>query len=999
MKFKPSAMSSNLSPALRPLVCTLAAAGIALSLATGPLSAAPEILPPGHPPLSPGVHALVSGKVVAQPGQVLDSATIVIRDGLIEAVGKNVRPPADARVWDMKGTTIYAGLIDPYLTLTTTNLPTAPGSEVPERLTSGHINFFGVRGDERDPGHAGPGYELASMTPEHRVAQGYAGPLATLRALRELGFTAANVVPEKGILRGTSAFVALSDASPNEAVIRPDTFQHVAFEPQAGDDRTYPSSLMGVIAAVRQSFFDAEHYARDQADFLQQPGKRKRPPFNPALEALSQAVGKKMPVIFEPRSALMVDRAARVARELGLRFHLVSSGQEWRRPDLAKATGAAFIVPVNFPILPKLPEEEDWAQVSLDQLRTWDWAAENPAVLRRQGLEIALTTFALSDRKTFRKNLRRALDRGLGEDDALAALTTVPAKLCGLQDRVGTIQSGKLANLTVVDSGSYFDPDRKVREVWIDGRVYRIEPGRLPVSTGKPTVKGKAKTSAKAREAPKPATRSDSEKKHAELRELEKRRVARSPGEGRGPLTEPPAVLVKGATIWTCGPAGKIEDADLLVIDGKVKAVGKSLSVPSPQSDVVVEIDGRGKHLTPGLIDCHSHTAILGGVNEGSIPSSAMCRISDVINSETPNLHQQLAGGLTVANVLHGSANPIGGQNAILKLRDGASPEGLIFAAAPPGIKFALGENVKQSNWGDKNVTRFPQTRMGVRTFMANRFTAARRYRQEWDSYRKSGGVPPRRDLELEAIDEIIQGKRWIHCHSYRQDEILVFLRLMESFGVRVGTLQHILEGYKVADEMAKHGAGASSFSDWWAYKYEVLDAIPYNGSLMRQRRVLVSFNSDSSELARRLYLEAAKAVKYGGTPEEEALKLVTLNPARQLRIDKQVGSLEPGKDADFVLWSHSPLDFRTVCEQTWIEGKQYFDRTLEAERTAALPQERAALIDKARKLARGGPPVGGASGEKSDAIHTGFFQTALETDDSVVVIDCHDCRKEGRGQ
>jgi N-acetylglucosamine-6-phosphate deacetylase len=386
-------------------------------------------------------------------------------------------------------------------------------------------------------------------------------------------------------------------------------------------------------------------------------------------------------------------------------------------------------------------------------------------------------------------------------------------------------------------------------------------------------------------------------------------------------------------------------------------------------------INGRGLHITPGLIDAHSHSAILGGVNESTVPSSAMVRIGDVVNSETRNLSEQLAGGLTVANLLHGSANPIGGQNQIIKLRDGASPEGMKFEGAPQGIKFALGENVKQSNWGDRNTTRFPQSRTGVPTFHRNRFTAAQQYLKEWSDFKTNGGVPPRRDLELEALGEIIEGKRLIHCHSYRQDEILAFLRVMEEFKVRVATLQHILEGYKVADEIAKHGAGASCFADWWAYKFEVYDAIPYAGALMRERGVLVSFNSDSSDLARRLNTEAAKAVKFGGVPEEEALKFVTINPAKQLGIDKRVGSLEPGKDADFVVWSGHPLDSRSVVLQTWIDGKKYFDREEAAKRAPALKQEREDLIAKAKQLAKlaGGGGDGGSGGDGS------FFHVALE--------------------
>ena len=937
--------------------------------------------------------------MVPKPGEVLDGATIVIRDGLIVAVGTNTVPPADARVWDLKGKTVYAGFVDPYLVLESTNPPIATTYTEPDgsSFTSMGVGFYGVPGTQTDMGKPGPGYEIAKITPEHRAVRDYSPKEKTLEPLRELGFTAGVIAPAKGIIRGTSALVALVEENPNEAVIRADVFQHIAFETHQAGERAYPGSLMGVIASIRQSFFDARQYALDQADYQKHPQGRQRPEFDPALEALQTAGEKRIRVVFEPGSALMVDRAARVAGELGLDFCIVSSGQEWRRPDLAQATRATFIVPLDFPTLPKLPNVEDWDQVQLDPLRRWDWAPENPALLRQQDLEIALTTYGLSDKKKFRDNLQLALDRGLSETDALAALTTVPAKLCGVENLLGTIEPGKLANLTIVDGGSYFDPEKKVSAVWIDGRVYET-PTEEPKSSE--TAKApKAATSqeagpAKAKEEPeknpkppelaaheaKPGEKASAEKPKEKgkerTRELQKKRVARAPLAGRGPLAEPPAVLIQGATVWTCGPEGRLENSDLLVVGGKIKAVGKGLSDRSDFAGPPLVIDGHGLHVTPGLIDCHSHTAILGAVNESTLPSTAMVRIRDVVNSETDNLYEQLAGGVTTVNLLHGSANPIGGQNCVIKLRDGAGPEGLVFAAAPPGIKFALGENVKQSNWGEGFTSRFPQTRMGVRTFIANRFTAAQEYLRSLEGA-ATNAVPPRRNLELEALGEIIQGKRWIHCHSYRQDEILMLIRLMESFGVKIGTFQHVLEGYKVADEIARHGAGASTFSDWWAYKFEVYDAIPYNGSLMRERGVVVSFNSDSSELARRLYTEAAKAVKYGGTPEVEALKFVTINPARQLRIDPYVGSLEAGKDGDFAIWSKSPLDSETVCLQTWIEGRKYFDRSLNAERAARLQKERAELIAKAKEIAK--PAGGGDSGGDKDAGGGAFFRRSLE--------------------
>jgi N-acetylglucosamine-6-phosphate deacetylase len=321
------------------------------------------------------------------------------------------------------------------------------------------------------------------------------------------------------------------------------------------------------------------------------------------------------------------------------------------------------------------------------------------------------------------------------------------------------------------------------------------------------------------------------------------------------------------------------------------------------------------------------------GINEATQAVTAEVRIGDFVDAGDITIYRQLAGGLTAANVLHGSANPIGGQNQVIKLRWGAAYEDLKFKQAPAGIKFALGENVKQSNWELSTRTRYPQSRMGVEQLFRERFNAGRQYIELWNQWRNNPqGLPPRRDLELDAIAEILEGKRWIHCHSYRQDEILGLLRVLEEYGITIGSLQHILEGYKVADEMAKHGATASSFSDWWNYKFEVFDAIPHNGALMHRRGIVVSFNSDDNELGRHMNHEAAKAVKYGGVDPMEALKFVTLNPAIQLRIDEHVGSIEVGKDADLAIWTGSPLSPMARCEQTWIDGRKYFDRLQDAE-------------------------------------------------------------------
>ena len=932
-------------------VLKLLSAFLAFVFCAATASALDEIRSPGYRPLPASVHALVGGRVVVRPGEELEKATIVVRDGRIVAVGVDVAVPADARVHDMAGTTIYAGFIDAHVSFAKAGGARTPAAEEepPTDLTAGvGSGFLGVSTVVRGGG------EKSLVTPQRRMAREYAPDKKALEALRVEGFTAANVVPDRGVIRGTSSFVALSSSDPAEAVIRADSLQHVALEAQRsqvaeGEEKSpapYPHSLMGVISAVRQTFFDAQFQAVDFAHFAAHPNDRPRPAFDASLDALQPAAQKKMPVVFESGSMLMVDRAMQLSRELGLQPILLATGQEWRRPELARAAAVPFIVSVDFPEAPKLPEDDDWLAMSSEQLRAWDQAPGNAALLRREGLDIALTTHGLGKKNRFRPNVRLAIARGLSERDALAALTTTPARICGVADQLGTIEPGKLAHLTVVDKGRYFDEDASVRAVWIDGREFL------------PPIKDEKKKDADAKPD---AKKKDKEALRAQL-------TAAPAQKDRGPLIAPKAVFIKSATIWTSGPQGRIENASLLIVDGKIRAIGSIAAADIP-SDAHV-IDQPGIHITPGLIDCHSHSMILGGVNEGTLPSTAMVRIGDVVNSEAETIHQQLAGGLTIANLLHGSANPIGGQNCVIKLRDGAAPEALKLAGAPGGIKFALGENVKQANWGDAFKSRFPQTRMGVPTFHRNRFTAA----QQYAAALTKGGAPVRRDLELEAIAEIIRGERLVHCHSYRQDEIIAFLRVMESFGVRVATLQHILEGYKVADEIAKHGAGASAFADWWAYKFEVYDAIPYAGSIMRERGVNVSFNSDSSDHARRMNLEAAKAVKYGGTPEDEALKFVTINPAKQLGIEKMVGSLEVGKDGDFAVWSGSPLATSSFCLQTWIDGKQYFEREAAHRRAEARNAERLTLIAKAKKLATepGGDPAAAKAQEK-------FLLPALE--------------------
>jgi len=417
----------------------------------------------------------------------------------------------------------------------------------------------------------------------------------------------------------------------------------------------------------------------------------------------------------------------------------------------------------------------------------------------------------------------------------------------------------------------------------------------------------------------------------------------------------PNVVFIQNATILTV-THGTIEHGSILIRDGKIAAVGTDSKPP----DGATVIDAAGQFVIPGIIDCHSHIAVDGSVNEGGPAVSSMVNIADVLNPADVNIYRDLAGGVTTANILHGSANPIGGQTVVIKLRWGKQADQLPFEGALPGIKFALGENPKRSNFGPPAGTpaRYPATRLGVEEVIRKAFIEAREYKKQGDDYnqRKSAGdhnlIPPRRDLRLEPLVEVLEGKRYVHSHCYRADEILMLLRVAREFGFKVRTFQHVLEGYKVADEIAVSGAGGSTFSDWWAYKIEAYDAIPYNAALMQERGVVVSINSDSAEEARHLNQEAAKTMKYGELSANEALKMITLNPAIQLGIDNRVGSIDVGKDADLVIYNHDPLSVYAVAQKTLIDGQVYFDRERELASRPALEKEKQALLDKEKKAA-----------------------------------------------
>ena len=688
----------------------------------------------------------------------------------------------------------------------------------------------------------------------------------------------------------------------------------------------------------------------------------------------------------------------------------MGGGDEYERIDAIKNANATLILPINFPKAYDVSDPYAASYVNLAEMRHWNMAPSNPKIVSDIGVPFALTTHDLTSASDFMGMLAKALERGLSKEKALEALTAVPASILGKSSEVGSLQNGRQANF-LITSGDIFDKNTTLYENWVQGQKYVLADKdikdirgnydlKVAGNTYKMSISGKASSpsveikqdtlklksklsykddwlnlSFSTDEGSKNymmkglvSTDSDNfngrlilpngnessftaiktgdfeEKKKIGSKEMDTPKVMQVtyPNIGYGNKAMPKSQnwLFKNATVWT--GTEKLENTDVLVKNGKISKVGKGLSASG-----ATEVDATGKHLTAGVIDEHSHIAGI-SINEAGHNSTAEVRMTDVLDPKDINIYRNLGGGVTTFQLLHGSANPIGGQSAIIKLKWGEDAEGLQFPDMPKFIKFALGENVKQSNWN--SYSRFPQTRMGVEQVMVNYFQRAK----EYDAKKKSG-QPYRVDEDLETLAEILNGKRFISCHSYVQSEINMLMKVAEQFDFRINTFTHILEGYKVADKMAEHGVGGSTFSDWWAYKYEVKDAIPYNAAIMASQGVVVAINSDDREMSRRLNQEAGKTMKYGGMSEIEAWKTVTLNPAKLLRIDHRVGSIKEGMDADSVLWSDHPMSIYARAEKTIIEGAVYFDLEKDKAQREAIKKERAELTQMMLNAKAGG--------------------------------------------
>jgi imidazolonepropionase-like amidohydrolase len=998
-----------------------------------------------------GSYVFSNATIVKDGQTTLTNAMLVVREGKIVAVGNNVSVPKDAVIIDCKGKYIYPSFIDLYSDY---------GIAVPQRQAGG-FNFSGlVQITSSQKGAFGWNQAIHSDVEASKI---FVVDDAKAKPFREAGFGTVLTHQKDGISRGTGVLATLANEKENLVIVKDKASAHYSLN-KGSSTQSYPGSVMGSIALLRQTFLDAQWYKSLPAS---QAGNPAAEGVNLSLKAFNET--QNLPQIFEGNDKWADIRADRIGDEFGVQYIIKAGGNEYQRINEIAATKAAYILSLNFPQAMDVEDPNDARFVSLADMKHWELAPTNPAAFEKANIPFCLTAADLTDTKQFLANLRKAIEYGLSESKAFEALTKTPATLLGVYDKVGSIDAGKLANF-LITSGPVFNEKTTIYQNWIQGEKYSVNETNWNNITGtynldivsaggeashytldvkntgaanvigKDTLTGKfsfdgkmVKLSFSATPDRKPAISAEAPvamqpgggmrggrggvskavtrlsgvsngdiwqgngedtagnkvlwtarfvKAAVEKADSSKRKMAMHLGNVTYPfdgygwevLPKQENILIKNATVWTSEKEGKLEGADVLIKNGKIVQVGKNITDASAKM-----IDGTGKHVTPGVIDEHSHIAA-SSINEGGQSVTSEVRIADNLNPDDINIYRQLSGGVTSSHILHGSANTIGGQTQLIKLRWGVNDEGLKFQNWDPFIKFALGENVKRTTAIQGN-NRFPDTRMGVEEVLMDAFQRASDYQKACkaaeENNKKKGATPiiVRRDLELDALVEIMNKKRFITCHSYIQSEITAAMRVAEKFGFRFNTFTHILEGYKVADKMKEHGTSASTFSDWWAYKVEVQDAIPQNAGIMQRVGLNVAINSDDAEMARRLNQEAAKSIKYAGMSEEDALKMVTINPATMLHVADRVGSIKVGKDADIVVWSDNPLSIYAKAEETIVDGVIEFDRDRDKELRKKIAAERSRLVQKLLTEKKSGAAMGAA---------TPSFQVILGCDDHI---------------
>jgi len=926
-----------------------------------------------------GLYAFTNATIVQNEKTKLEKATLLIKQGKIIAVGTSVAIPKDAVVVNCEGKFIYPSFVDPF---------TDYGAGQAKR-PAGAFNY------------GGPGQFLSNkpgaynwnqaIKPEINASDVFDTDEAAAKNYRANGFGAVFTHVKDGIARGTGAVVTLATENNNQAFLKTKAAAVYSFE-KGSSTQSYPSSLMGSIALLRQTYLDAKWYQTKPA------GEGT----NLSLEAWNNA--QNIPQIFAADDKWSTVRADRLGDEFGVQYIIKGGDNGYQRIDEIVKTKASYILNLDFPEAMDVEDPNDARFVSLADMKHWELAPTNLAAFEKANVSFSISSSDLKDSKTFLANLRKAVRYGLSETKALEALTKTPATMLGVYDQVGSLETGKWANF-IITTEPVFSSNAKIIENWVQGNKYEVAASEWNNYAGKykltlnvggtntdynlevkkdlsasiigtdtltakvsineslvkisfPNKKGKGaeqirlggaivganwsgvgtdpsgnKNTWTASLVGPMASTADTKKNADTLKPLAKVTFPFA-GFGNEKIPSQETILIKNATVWTNEKEGVLNNTDVLLKNGKIAKVGKDITEAGAKV-----IDGTGKHLSAGIIDEHSHIAAL-SINEGAQSVTSEVRIADNLNPEDINIYRQLSGGVTSSHILHGSANTVGGQTQLIKLRWGANDQDLKFAGADAFIKFALGENVKRTTSSSNN--RFPDTRMGVEEVLNDAFDRALDYQKAMKENPNT-----RRDLELDALVEILNKKRFITCHSYVQPEITYMMRIGDKYGFTVNTFTHILEGYKVADKMKKHGSTASTFSDWFMYKTEVQDATGYNAAIMQKVGLNVCINSDDAEMARRLNQEAAKVVKYGGVSEQEAFKMVTLNPAKALHVADKVGSIKTGKDADVVLWSDNPLSIYAKSLYTIVDGTIYFDREKDATMHKEVAAERTRLTQK----------------------------------------------------
>lgn len=934
----------------------------------------------------PMYYALKNATIYINPDKIIKNGTLLIKGDKVEKYGSMISVPKGAVEIDCSDKVILPAFIE---------LNTNIGLSKLEKKSRGSS-------PQIESEKNGAVYWNEAIHPEIDANTIYKSDEKANKELIEKGFGFALSRQKDGIAQGFGAFVALGKSeNPNLKSSKPMSFYSFS---KGISQQTYPSSQMGSIALLRQAFYDAAYYSSNHEYE------------NIALKALNdQKTGM---LFFDTQDKLEIQRAQKIADEFNVQFIFLGSGNEYEIVDDLKIKKPTIVIPINFPEAFDVKNPYLSRQIPISELKHWETAPMNPAILSQNNIPFCLSSDGIKSSADFWSNLRKAINHGLTESDALKALTIAPAVVSGYDKQTGTLEEGKYASF-VIYSKNPFQENAQVLESWsmgeqsvinspnteniagkynliLDDHKYKIEitgtpekyKGKLNYSfitseiakdttavlfvdcsnnditlqfnisdtawNGSVTLQGKTnvklgifegdgllptgkwvKWSAIKLEK----VKNDKDNDKPVIADTIKHLWFPNMAFGYDSIPKQQNIIIKNATVWTNEKDEILQNATVVINDGKIAHVGTG-NYKSPANARI--IDAKGKHVTAGIIDEHSHIAISKGVNEGGQAISAEVSIRDVVDPKDINIYRQLSGGVTSSQLLHGSANPIGGQSAIIKLKWGTTAEEMLLTNQPKFIKFALGENVKQSNWGDYNTIRFPQTRMGVEQLYYDAFARAKEYKKQ-----KTSGKQHSIDLELETLVEILEGKRHITCHSYVQSEINMLMHVADSMGFKINTFTHILEGYKVADKMKEHGAGGSTFSDWWAYKYEVNDAIPYNAAIMHNQGITVAINSDDAEMGRRLNQEAAKSVKYGGVSEIEAWKMVTLNPAKLLHVDDRMGSIKVGKDADIVIWSDNPLSINAIVEQTIIDGTVFYDQELDKLLQQKNQEEKARIISK----------------------------------------------------